>query len=515
MAVTEAADTAAISIGDSNALSLAATDAADVASVILAVPAPPKTVFITASGTFVIPSDYISLSALHGIGSGANGGAGSFILGGTSGAGGAYSAITTLSGLTASGTAYVKVGAPGDPDTWFNKSSNAAPASTADGILAKGATTGPGSGASSIGTTKFSGGDNGAAGAGGGGAGGPAGVGLDGVNGSSTAAGGAGNNGQTGGGAGGTGGASATEGGAGSIWTQTSDNATAGPGGGGGGGTSANAGHVGKAGGLYGAGGGGGGRGVTNPAGGAGRQGIIIFQYNTGSSASIAATESQDTASIAVQDVRTISITATEASDSASFALTARHLASMAASEAADTAAASVSVSGLGFLDIYLAPTEPADTASVSLSARHTAALAATEPTDSAAVSAFIGSGTIVIVGATEARDTTAINIQASSSYVLAADTGSVLVTGQNATFPRNTNLLGEVGSVVITGYPPNFIRSSFGYSDIEVIRVPYEQLKVEVAGEHSIITVPVDNSVEELSESRVSKTGPRLRVTN
>ena len=241
----------------------AASDAGVVATVV-------KTVFITATGTFTIPADFQSLVSIEAIGSGANGNAGSIFLAGKGGGGGAYSAITSLSGLSPSGSVYVKIGAPGNADTWFNAFANSAPASTSDGVLAKGATGGAGSGASSIGTTKYSGGDD-KAGSGNNGGGGPNGAG---VQGGTAPAGGAGNAGAAGGGAGAT--TAGAAGSAGTYWTQTSNSATAGPGGGGAGGNGA----AGGAGGNYGAGGGGGGKAVTSPAGGAGAPGIIIFTYN-------------------------------------------------------------------------------------------------------------------------------------------------------------------------------------------------------------------------------------------
>lgn len=270
-----------------------------------------KVVFITATGagTFTVPSDFGSLVSVECIGGGKSG-----ATSGAAGGGGAYSLSGAVTGLTAGGTAYVSVGAAG-ADTWFNAASNAAPSTTSQGALAKGATSGTGgASASGVGTTKYSGGNGGGNyGGGGGGAAGPSGAGKNGgaysgtyytgggggganngtagANGGSS--GGAGGNGPggTGGGSGGSGnGSNATantggggggggsgNGGAGAsddIWTQTSNSATAGPGGGGGGGCAFSNG-TGGAGGLYGGGGGSG-----SVAGGAGKQGLIVFTYN-------------------------------------------------------------------------------------------------------------------------------------------------------------------------------------------------------------------------------------------
>lgn len=237
-----------------------------------------KTVFITSTGSFTIPSDFASLVSIEAIGAGANGAASTYspIFGGSNGAGGgggAYAKITSLSGLTAGGTLYCQVPAANSGDAWANITTNAAPTSTSDGVLAKGASgSSRGASSTSVGTTKRDGGNAGNGG-GGGGAGGPNGDGGNG-GGSLSGAGGVGNNGASGGGSGGSypGGA----GGNGSYWIQTSNSATAGPGGGGG------SGMPGGAGGNYG-GGGGGGRysGSTTASSGAGKPGLIVFTYLT------------------------------------------------------------------------------------------------------------------------------------------------------------------------------------------------------------------------------------------
>lgn len=284
-----------------------------------------KVIFITATGagTFTVPADFGSLVSVECIGGGATGSASTNAGGG----GGAYALSNAVTGLLAGGTAYVSVGAAG-ADTWFNAASNAAPTTTAQGALAKAGTVSTGgSSTTSVGTSKFSGGNGGTGsatyntGGGGGGAGGPSGTGKNGGNGGTAAedgsgggggsnggtagtagningSGGAGGNGLggTGGGSGGTkvsaasagtagtgggggGGSSLSTvsrsggaGGTGNIWTQTSDSATAGPGGGGGGGNQALG--AGGGGGLYGSGGGG-----APNTGGAGGQGLIVFTY--------------------------------------------------------------------------------------------------------------------------------------------------------------------------------------------------------------------------------------------
>jgi hypothetical protein len=297
-----------------------------------------KVVFITSTGSYTIPSDFVTLVSVEAIGAGAGGKPSTSGIGGEGGGGGAYASSNAVTGITASGTVYVSTGIGGTSgvaggDTWFNAASNAAPTLTTQGALAKGGAIGAanvgglgGSAAASVGTTKNSGGNGGAsvAGAfgGGGGAAGPSGVGAAGGSATSVNGGGGGGGGSNGGsvgsngttvggnggnglggtgagaggnnangspgtagtGAGGGGGQGSTfiggNGATGSVWTQTSDSATAGPGGGGGG--TWYFGTTGGNGGLYGGGGGGA---VT---GGTGGGGIIVLTYSNTSTAILA-----------------------------------------------------------------------------------------------------------------------------------------------------------------------------------------------------------------------------------
>lgn len=312
-----------------------------------------KVVFITSSGAWALPADFSSLVSIEGIGGGAGGRPGyinAFFqqAAAPGGGGGAYAKITALSGLSANATVYVQVGAGGGSnaaggDTWFNKTSNAAPTSTADGILAKGGSVGAtntagglgGSATSSIGDTKFSGGNGGTVTAGittgGGGAGGPNAAGGN-AKGTGSFQGGNGNGGQTGGGTGGT--TYSAAGGAGSYWTQTSNSATAGPGGGAAGRNTIG---QGAAGGSYGGGGSGGGG--LNNAGGAGQPGIIVFTYNEFSTdASLSATEGTDTASVSLSAFTTVAVEASEARDVADIRLTDANIIVLQATEARDLA---------------------------------------------------------------------------------------------------------------------------------------------------------------------------------
>lgn len=314
-----------------------------------------KTVLLTTGTTWTVPDDLNKTVNVTVVCIGGGGGGrrqvNSAISGAGGGGGGAWATSSiSLSGIT---TAYYNIGGGGNGgttsgsnggtggDTWFNKSTNAAPTVASNGALAKGGSgsTGSaggsgGSATSSIGDTDFSGGNGGNGGTGGqgrggggggsagkdtatgrsggagasvadGGGGGGGGVGgngtsattLTGANGGLTYSGAAGGTGGTapsagidgGGGGGGSGrntaGATAYAGAAGGAGTEQNITAggTAGSGGGGGGGggtdNSSAIGGVGGDGALYGGGGGGGGSAATTGNGGNGAQGAIIITY--------------------------------------------------------------------------------------------------------------------------------------------------------------------------------------------------------------------------------------------
>lgn len=386
-----------------------------------------KTVFITASGTFTVPSDFYSLASIEAIGGGAGGRTSSTL--GRGGGGGAYAKITSLSGIAASSTLYVEIGTGGSAgvsgtDTWLNKSSSSAPGSTSDGLLAKGGGVDGvgGSAGSCVGTVTYSGGNSASNQLAGGGAAGPS---ANGSNAASSTTGGAGNGGLSGGGAGGTPGNYATStppgnGGAGTYWTQTSNSATAGPGGGAGGAVFMSGG----SGGLYG-GAGAGGYGSSS-VGGSGAQGIIVFTYydTATNDSTLATTETQDVASFTLTVPPQFAMAATDARDAASFTLTAAHTAALAATDAVDTAAVAIvpvstadltateaadtALFGIGAgLLVYFGITEPGDIASATLTAKHTAALAASESSDSVAI--VVVPALTATLAITERPDTAAI----------------------------------------------------------------------------------------------------------
>lgn len=310
-----------------------------------------KTILLTSGTSWTVPSDYDTSVAATFVAIGAGGGGGnSSGSNGTNsksgGGGGAFSLGTKT--LTVGATVYLSIGAGGQGgqtsntngsaggDTWVNWTSNAAPTTSTDGVLAKGGqggqttTTGTGGASGSgVGTTLSSGGDGGLGyatsyrGGGGGGSaasnlgvgraggrgfnsalgsGGGGGGGTGGVGGTATT-----NNGANGGltysgAAGGTGGATATAGtnggggggtalinnagagGAGTEYYSTSGTAGAGGGGGGSGGGGNTTGRGGN-GGLYGGGGGASGasNGTANP-GGNGAQGAVLVTYTATSS---------------------------------------------------------------------------------------------------------------------------------------------------------------------------------------------------------------------------------------
>ena len=168
-----------------------------------------KTVFFTntsATTTFTIPNDFLSLVSVEAIGGGGSGAVVGFAPATGGGAGGAYAKSTSVS-LSIGQTVYVSVGAGGlvsssfpnngNPggDSWFN-TSNSAPTSSTTGVLAKGGggglysttvTAQGGQASTSVGSVTYSGGNGPAvagsypnpsySGGGGGGAAGPGGAG--------------------------------------------------------------------------------------------------------------------------------------------------------------------------------------------------------------------------------------------------------------------------------------------------------------------------------------------------
>jgi hypothetical protein len=134
--------------GNSTSFS-ATTGAAGYQGVIIIVYFPIKPTVIllktTGAGTWTVPSDWNSLNnTIEAIGGG--GGTGNASRGG--GGGGAYTKLTNFS-LTPGATVNIFVGAGGagattygsGQDTWLNKTTNAAPSSSTDGLLAKAGTT--------------------------------------------------------------------------------------------------------------------------------------------------------------------------------------------------------------------------------------------------------------------------------------------------------------------------------------------------------------------------------------
>lgn len=127
--------------------------------------------FITATGTYTVPSDFISLASVECIGGGGGGGgvgSGLAAGGGGGGGGGAYAKITSIAGI-AIGTVYTVHVSPQNLsgsgiDTWFKDASTVLAKPGADGSSVAagggvgGAGGGGGSSGSSVGTTVYSGG---------------------------------------------------------------------------------------------------------------------------------------------------------------------------------------------------------------------------------------------------------------------------------------------------------------------------------------------------------------------
>jgi len=202
----------------------------------------------TGAGTFTVPANWNSASnTIECIGGGGSNNATQ----GSGGRGGSYARISNVT-LTPGATTYIQVGDPTSfstgNNTWFNKTSNTAPTTTTDGVLARGGNTST----TNIGTLTYLGGSPGAGGGsaykgslGGGGAAGPNGIGGNGGGnlGSPNGAGGSGGGGADGGTNGGFAFSSPTNGGnnrfgtgAGTAGTSSSNGSPGTAGGGGGGG---------------------------------------------------------------------------------------------------------------------------------------------------------------------------------------------------------------------------------------------------------------------------------------
>lgn len=131
--------------------------------------------------------------------------------------------------------------------------------------------------------------------------------------------------------------------------------------------------------------------------------------------ASLAATEAQDTASVAVSITGSASFAVTEAQDTASFiAATGDVLAYLAATEAKDTA----SFAGIVSTGMVLAATEAADTLSANLSIDGFAYILATEAPD---IAAFTANNQNIYFNLTEAPDIAAFNIAMTGTMAMAA----------------------------------------------------------------------------------------------
>jgi hypothetical protein len=267
---------------------------------------PIKVIIITAGTQITLPSDWNSgNNSIECIGGGGGGSFRNASAGGSGGTGGGYAKLVNFGSPGQSLTISIGTGGAGSSttsttnggNTWVSNTGSA-PTSAAQGVLARGG----GQATTQVGTLTYLGGAGGAAwnstnydsGGGGGGAAGLSGAGLAGGDGQSDAYGGDG-----GAGSSARGGVTAgnTAGNAGAQWQATTNaitgtgltvlsaGATAGAGSGGGGLGGTNYTISGYAGGLYGGGGGGGNYSGAGGgwAGGAGRPGLIVLTYRTGS----------------------------------------------------------------------------------------------------------------------------------------------------------------------------------------------------------------------------------------
>lgn len=131
---------------------------------------------------------------------------------------------------------------------------------------------------------------------------------------------------------------------------------------------------------------------------------FTITDITSGTSVSIAATESSDTASISAAATLPASIAATESSDIAAISITAAGSgATIAATESSDTAEMLI----LATTPASIAATENSDTAAIAISAGSitSATIAAIESSDTAAITMLAGSLTDVQIACTESSD--------------------------------------------------------------------------------------------------------------
>jgi len=129
--------------------------------------------------------------------------------------------------------------------------------------------------------------------------------------------------------------------------------------------------------------------------------------------ATLAATESPDVASISASSKTVATLNATETADAAAVSASVKTSANLAATETADTA----SFAAQAATNTALAASEPSDTAAVTATTATSGALAATEAPDTASLSA--GAAISGSLAATEAADAAAVAGQTSTQAAL------------------------------------------------------------------------------------------------
>lgn len=244
--------------------------------------------------------------------------------------------------------------------------------------------------------------------------------------------------------------------------------------------------------------------------------------------ADLAASEAQDTASIALEARHDISFALSEAQDTAAIALEARHEVSLAATESPDTASIVLEARH----DLTLATTEPQDTLTADASVLDGLVLAAVEAADTAAGDASVYWA--ADLAATEAQDTADFTVVRNVPF--AVESGVVTLQGNDARLattrqlcadPAQYSLSGNVailahyrmlntgsGDYNIAGATPRLYQSSFFYNDTEIVYVPQEIQDVQLVFEERTVFVPAGPTAERLAEYRESSGEARLRAS-
>jgi hypothetical protein len=201
-------------------------------------------------------------------------------------------------------------------------------------------------------------------------------------------------------------------------------------------------------------------------------------------------------------------LAATESPDTAAFAVTITLNATLAVTESPDTAAFAMN----SFLGVTLSVTEATDTAAFALSVTTTLSFAVTEATDTASILA--GGSMPLTLSATELPDVASfgVDIRVSTSFAVteAADTAAFMLSVPLP--PLSVALAAsEVQDLAFFG---SLIYTPVYYVDTELLRVDYERRSFAIPDENRVVMVPTKNPTSSgLDYSTRASAEPRRRV--